>query len=169
MKRLSLLAFSCLLASTGCNGGKDGTSSSGSGGDSGGDDGGGFWAVGENGAMVRLSHGGDVSTYPLDEAGDLRAIACRGTEQAVAVGEGGLLVVTFDPQYDTVETLNAYARAHNADAPGWHFLTGPLPEITRLCEAFGIEFWPDEGLLSHTLQTAVLDRTGRFAGTIEGA
>jgi protein SCO1 len=80
-----------------------------------------------------------------------------------------LLVVTFDPQYDTVDTLNAYARAHNADVPGWHFLTGPLSEITRMCEAFGIEFWPDEGLLSHTLQTAVLDRAGRLAGTIEGS
>jgi protein SCO1 len=79
-----------------------------------------------------------------------------------------LLVVTFDPQHDTVETLNAYARAHNADVPGWHFLTGPLPEITRMCEAFGIEFWPEEGLLSHTLQTAVLDRDGKLAGTIEG-
>jgi protein SCO1 len=80
-----------------------------------------------------------------------------------------LLVVTFDPQHDTVDTLNAYARAHNADVPGWHFLTGPLPEITRMCEAFGIEFWPDEGLLSHTLQTAVLDRAGTLAGTIEGS
>jgi protein SCO1/2 len=79
-----------------------------------------------------------------------------------------LLVVTFDPQYDTVETLNAYARAHNADVPGWHFLTGPIAEIRRMCEAFGIEFWPEEGLLSHTLQTAVLDRDGRLAGTIEG-
>jgi protein SCO1/2 len=79
-----------------------------------------------------------------------------------------LLVVTFDPQYDTVETLNAYARAHNADVPGWHFLTGPIAEITRMCEAFGIEFWPEEGLLSHTLQTAVLDRDGKLAGTIEG-
>jgi protein SCO1 len=80
-----------------------------------------------------------------------------------------LLVVTFDPQHDTVETLNAYARAQAADVPGWHFLTGPLPEITRMCESFGIEFWPDEGLLSHTLQTAVLDRAGRLAGTIEGS
>ena len=80
-----------------------------------------------------------------------------------------LLVVTFDPQYDTVDTLNAYARAHNADVAGWHFLTGPLTEITRMCEAFGIEFWPEEGLLSHTLQTAVLDRTGKLAGTIEGS
>jgi protein SCO1/2 len=79
-----------------------------------------------------------------------------------------LLVVTFDPQYDTVEMLNTYARAHNADVPGWHFLTGPLPEIMRMCEAFGIEFWPEEGLLSHTLQTAVLDRDGKLAGTIEG-
>jgi protein SCO1/2 len=79
-----------------------------------------------------------------------------------------LLVVTFDPQYDTVDTLNAYARTQGADVPGWRFLTGPLQEITRMCEAFGIEFWPDEGLLSHTLQTAVLDRDGKLAGTIEG-
>jgi protein SCO1/2 len=79
-----------------------------------------------------------------------------------------LLVVTFDPQYDTVDMLNAYARAHSADVEGWRFLTGPLAEITRMCEAFGIEFWPEEGLLSHTLQTAVLDRDGKLAGTIEG-
>jgi protein SCO1 len=92
------------------------------------------------------------------------------TRFADRLGKGlTLLVVTFDPQYDTVDTLNAYARAHNADVPGWHFLTGPLPEITRMCEAFGIEFWPEEGLLSHTLQTAVLDRAGRLAGTIEGS
>jgi protein SCO1/2 len=79
-----------------------------------------------------------------------------------------LLVVTFDPKFDTPDVLRAYARLHAADTPGWHFLTGPPADITRVCEAFGLEFWPEEGLLTHSLQTAVLDRTGLLAGTIEG-
>jgi protein SCO1/2 len=79
-----------------------------------------------------------------------------------------LLTVTFDPTFDTVDVLRSFAQAQGADMPGWHFLTGPLPEITRICETFGIEFWPDEGLMSHTMQTAVLDREGRLAATVEG-
>jgi protein SCO1/2 len=79
-----------------------------------------------------------------------------------------LLVITFDPAFDTVAVLSSYARAHGADRPGWLFLTGEPVEVSKVCEAFGIERWPDAGLLTHTLQTAVLDRTGRLAGTIEG-
>lgn len=79
-----------------------------------------------------------------------------------------LAVVTFDPAFDTVAVLSAYARAQAADRPGWVFLTGEPGEVSQVCDAFGIERWPDAGLLTHTLQTAVLDRDGRLAGTIEG-
>jgi len=79
-----------------------------------------------------------------------------------------LLTVTFDPQYDTPERLAAYARLHNADVPGWHFLTGDGAGIKQVCEAFGVEYWPDSGLITHTLQTAVVDREGRLAAAVEG-
>jgi protein SCO1/2 len=79
-----------------------------------------------------------------------------------------LAVITFDPAFDTSDVLAAYARAHAADRPGWLFLTGSPREVANVCDAFGIERWPDAGLLTHTLQTAVLDRQGRLAGTIEG-
>lgn len=79
-----------------------------------------------------------------------------------------LLTVTFDPKYDTPETLKAYAERHQADVPGWHFLTGSAAEIARVCSLFGVEYWPDEGLITHTLQTAVIDRQGRLRATIEG-
>jgi protein SCO1 len=79
-----------------------------------------------------------------------------------------LLVITFDPAFDTVDVLSSYARAHGADRPGWLFLTGEPAEVSKVCDTFGIERWPDAGLLTHTLQTAVLDRNGRLAGTIEG-
>ena len=79
-----------------------------------------------------------------------------------------LLTITFDPQYDTAETLAQYARRYGADVAGWHLLTGAKADVARVCELFGVEFWPEEGLITHTLRTAVIDRNGRLAATVEG-
>jgi protein SCO1/2 len=79
-----------------------------------------------------------------------------------------LLTITFDPKYDTVETLRAYASHMRADVEGWHFLTGDEASIARVTEAFGVEVWPEEGLLTHTLQASIVDREGRLAATVEG-
>ena len=38
----------------------------------------------------------------------------------------------------------------------------------RVCNAFGIRYWAEEGLITHSLQTAVIDRGGRLAATVEG-
>jgi protein SCO1/2 len=79
-----------------------------------------------------------------------------------------LLTVSFDPKYDTPDTLAAYAAAERAGGAGWHFLTGTGRDIERVCNAFGIQYFPEEGLITHTLQTAVIDRAGRLAATVEG-
>jgi protein SCO1/2 len=79
-----------------------------------------------------------------------------------------LLTVSFDPKFDTPPVLRSYAGAFGAERKGWHFLTGSREAIDRVCAAFGIEYWPDEGLLTHSLQTAVIDREWRLAATIEG-
>jgi protein SCO1/2 len=79
-----------------------------------------------------------------------------------------LLTITFDPRYDTSEVLARYARMHGVTGPGWYLLTGTPEEIQRVTEAFGIEFWPEEGLFTHTLQTAVIAPDGRLFGTLEG-
>jgi len=79
-----------------------------------------------------------------------------------------LLAVTFDPQYDTPERMKAYARRFRSDKPGWYFLSGALEDVSRVCAMLGVEFWPEEGLITHTLQTAVIDREGRLAASVEG-
>lgn len=79
-----------------------------------------------------------------------------------------LLTITFDPRHDSSEVLARYARFHGVSGPGWYLLTGSPGEIQKVTEAFGIEFWPEEGLFTHTLQTAVIDRHGRLFGTLEG-
>ena len=78
------------------------------------------------------------------------------------------LTISFDPQYDTPEILRAYAASQRAGGAGWHFLTGDRANIERVCNAFGIQYFAEEGLITHSLQTAVIDREGRLAATVEG-
>jgi protein SCO1/2 len=78
------------------------------------------------------------------------------------------LTISFDPRYDTPEVLAKYAASQRAGGAGWHFLTGDPAKIERVCNAFGIQYWAEEGLITHSLQTAVIDREGRLAATVEG-
>lgn len=79
-----------------------------------------------------------------------------------------LLSITFDPEHDQPEILADYARTWTNDATGWHFVTGPSAEVKNFCRQFGVNSWQDEGLLTHTLHTVILDRQGRIAANLEG-
>ena len=83
-------------------------------------------------------------------------------------GELVLLTLTFDPERDTPEALAAYAARWKADPKVWRFLTGPVADVRRVTAMFGVDFFPDEGLMNHSLQTAVIDRRGRITAAIEG-
>ena len=93
MRHTTLLALACAATLGACSddGPTKSMSSSGSGSGSGGS-----WAVGARGAMVRLTPEGEVSFYPLELGEDLRAIGCKGKEQAVVAGAAGVLLRTFD-------------------------------------------------------------------------
>lgn len=79
-----------------------------------------------------------------------------------------LLTITFDPQRDTPDVLAAYAAQWKPDPKTWHFLTGPVADVRKVCALFGVEYFPDEGLMNHSLRTAVIDRTGTLVASIEG-
>jgi protein SCO1/2 len=79
-----------------------------------------------------------------------------------------LLTVTFDPERDTPDVLAKYAEQWQADPRTWRFLTGPLREVRRVCGLFGVDAFADEGLMSHSLHTVVIDRTGRLVANVEG-
>lgn len=79
-----------------------------------------------------------------------------------------LLTVTFDPARDTPERLAQYAAQWKADVKSWHFMTGAAPDVERVCSMFGVDFFADEGLMSHSVHTAVIDRRGNMVANIEG-
>jgi len=79
-----------------------------------------------------------------------------------------LLTITFDPQRDRPDVLAKYANNWKADPASWHFLTGSVPDIQRVSNLFGVDYFPDEGLMNHSLHTAIINRQGKLVANIEG-
>ena len=79
-----------------------------------------------------------------------------------------LLTITFDPVHDDPRVMAEYGARWKADAKSWHFLTGSPDEIKAVCRLFGVSSWQDEGFLTHSLHTIVIDRQGKLAANFEG-
>lgn len=79
-----------------------------------------------------------------------------------------LLSVTFDPVHDQPEVLQGYSRTWKSDSENWRFLTGPAADVQTVCNLFGVNFVPDEGLYIHSLHTAVIGRDGKLVANLEG-
>jgi protein SCO1 len=79
-----------------------------------------------------------------------------------------LVTITFDPDTDTPEVLSKYAQNWKTSRKGWYFLTGPPADVQRVCLMFGMNFWPEMGMLAHSMHTAVIDREGRLVTNLEG-
>jgi protein SCO1/2 len=104
--------------------------------------------------------------YCLRLSNNLGRLAKRFHEQAGR--DLVLLTVAIDPEHDQGAALADYAAVWKADPAVWHFLTGPLPEVKQVSGMFGMNFWRDEGLLTHSLHTVIIDREGRLAANLEG-
>jgi len=79
-----------------------------------------------------------------------------------------LLSISFDPVRDQPKVLAKYASTFKADPETWRFLTGPLDKVKAVTRQFGLNYWPEEGYLTHTMHTLVIDRQGRLAADFEG-
>ena len=79
-----------------------------------------------------------------------------------------LLTIVIDPAYDQGAALAHYANTWNADPSVWHFLTGQLTEIKQVSGMFGMNFWSEEGLLTHSLHTVIIDRDGKLVANLDG-
>jgi hypothetical protein len=70
--------------------------------------------------------------------------------------------------HNTPERLGQYASQWRADPKTWHFLTGTATEVERVCGMFGVDFFADEGLMSHSVRTDVIDRQVILIANVEG-
>lgn len=79
-----------------------------------------------------------------------------------------LVTIVIDPDNDRDKALEKFADTWKADPATWHFLTGKLSDVRSVAELFGMNFWNDEGFLTHSFHTVVVDREGRLAANLEG-
>src|SRR5439155_23600533 len=74
-----------------------------------------------------------------------------------------LLSITLDPVRDTPEALTGYMRLYDIDASGWAFLTGPVAQVARTIEAWGMWARPAaNGQIDHPSRIFLVDTRGRI-------
>ena len=67
------------------------------------------------------------------------------------------------------EVLAEYAQRWRADSHTWLFLTGSEEAIRKVAGHFGVVYWSEEGAITHTSSTAIIDRAGKLRALVEGS
>lgn len=71
--------------------------------------------------------------------------------------------LTVDPEHDTPERLDEYAKRFTDDSNSWLFMTGELADIERIGDAsFDVPVGFGNEKATHTTKLMVVDRWGRF-------
>ncbi len=70
------------------------------------------------------------------------------------------LSITTDPEIDTPEVLQSYAKRYKADFSSWAFLSGKVDTLKQVWRDYGIRVKKrDRGLVDHTLLTLLVDQS----------
>jgi len=73
-----------------------------------------------------------------------------------------LISITIDPEHDTPKVLKEYAENFASDFKTWSFATGTPEQIKSAASLFGLTYQPEDGSITHTLRTALIDQHGRL-------
>lgn len=71
------------------------------------------------------------------------------------------VLVSFDSENDTPESLARFAKKHEIDKPRWHFLHGSADDVEELAVLLGIKFRRnDDGSYAHSNVLTLLNADG---------
>lgn len=79
-----------------------------------------------------------------------------------------LLSISVDPEYDKPKVLRDYTTAHGADTVDWDFASGTKDEVKRVASYFGMQYWPEDNQIVHSLRTAIIGGDGKFVKLYRG-
>ncbi len=98
----------------------------------------------------------------------------KATADRPALRRARLLSVTLDPAFDTPEVLAAYGRTYATGTreggpfARWTLATGEPDAVQQLAAFLGLDYYTESnGLVVHSLRTAVLDGRGRLVRVFE--
>jgi protein SCO1/2 len=70
--------------------------------------------------------------------------------------------VSFDPEFDTPETLLNYGKSYHYDPAHWSFFTGPPDKIAELARGAGVEYDASGGTINHNFRTIIVNAQGHL-------
>jgi protein SCO1/2 len=91
------------------------------------------------------------------------------TSETNAPANWQLLSISFDSSFDTPEILTGYGkfyRGENADR--WLFAVASTNTLASLAPKVDLNFWRENGSISHNLRTVVLDGNGKISKQFDG-
>jgi protein SCO1/2 len=85
-----------------------------------------------------------------------------------------LLCISFDPAHDTPKVLRDYAfsLAHSRQAAlfdRWEFAVPRAADLTQIARYFALTYKPENGLITHSLSTAVIGPDGKIVDWYHGS
>jgi protein SCO1/2 len=84
-------------------------------------------------------------------------------EHLIAKGiKAHYVIVTFDPENDTPQTLAEYKTKLNVDKENWHFLTGSMDDTKQLAALLGLSgFFKMDDHIIHDFRIELMNSTGQ--------
>ena len=80
-----------------------------------------------------------------------------------------LLSISFDSSFDTPEILTGYGKYYRGeDTNRWLFAVASTNTLASLAPKVDLNFWRENGSISHNLRTVVLDRSGKIFKQFDG-
>lgn len=89
-------------------------------------------------------------------------------QEALGADSFSVLTIGFDSPFDTPERMATYARQQGVDLPGWKFLSADQATVEALTRDLGFVFFPSPKGFEHTVQTTIVDRSGRVYQQLYG-
>jgi protein SCO1/2 len=89
-------------------------------------------------------------------------------------GKTHLLCISFDPGHDTPKVLRDYgfSLAHSRQAAlfnRWEFAVPRVADLPQIAAYFGLTYQPENGLITHSLSTAVIGPDGKIFSWYHGS
>ena len=80
-----------------------------------------------------------------------------------------LLSISFDSSFDTPQILAGYGKFYRGEnTDHWLFAVADTNTLASLAPKVDLNFWRDNGSLSHNLRTVVLDTRGKISRQFDG-
>lgn len=92
-----------------------------------------------------------------------RMIRLQRDAEASGVKNLRLVILSFDPEYDSPGILNEYAQSHKINTSNFTLLTGDKEMVDELMLQFGVFIIPSQETYTHTSTAMIIDKKGQIA------